>query len=94
MKKPETRFKEKVIAELKKLPVWFLKTQEMARHGTPDLLICAGGKFVAWELKVDADIEPLQAYNLERIRNADGSAHVVTPENFEECLNNLKEFIA
>lgn len=93
MKKPETKFKERVITELKKFPVWFIKTQEVGRHGTPDLLICAGGFFVAWELKVDAEIEPLQTYNLEKIMEADGIGRVVSPKNLRECLNELKELI-
>mgnify|MGYP006391053515 CR=1 FL=1 len=50
--KPETKFQNRVLKDLKKLDnLWVLKTQEKTRKGVPDLLICANGKFVAIELK-------------------------------------------
>jgi hypothetical protein len=91
VKKPETVFKEKVIDRLKEIPrLWFIKTQEVGRHGTPDLLLCYRGRFFAWELKVDDECQALQQYNLNRISEAGGVAREVTPGNFEQCLNELK----
>ena len=87
----ETRFKEKVIKELKKIPLtWFVKIQMVATRGIPDLLICCNGVFVAWELKVkDNKADPLQAHVIEKIREASGLAYVVTPENLEDALDHL-----
>jgi hypothetical protein len=94
MKKPETKFKEKVLGDLKELPVWFIKTQEVARCGTPDLLICAGGVFVAWELKTDeGEPDGLQLYNIKRINDANGVGLVVSPENYKTALEQLKGYL-
>lgn len=88
---PETRFKEKVQRRLKKLPlVWFVKIQQVAIRGIPDILICANGKFIAWELKVgNNNLTALQKYNIEMINKAHGIAREVTPENLEERLEEL-----
>lgn len=99
MKKPETKFKEKVLDKLRELkrsgwPLWYFKTQEIGRHGIPDIIICIHGIFVAWELKVDADIEPLQTHNLEKINEAHGIGRVVSPKNLNQCLTELKELAA
>lgn len=91
-KKPETRFKEKVKADLDTLErVWYLKTQEMTRRGTPDILACVNGKFFALELKVDSRIDPLQEWNLQKIRKANGSGWEVNPTNWPELFSILKQ---
>lgn len=104
MKQPETKFKEKVLAKLMVLKlqtkgkIWYLKTQEKATRGIPDILICAGGIFLAWELKVGKNkASGLQDFILQKINEAGGIAKVVTPENLDEaymevqclCLLNL-----
>ena len=89
-KKPETKFEEKVVKLLDKVPhTWHFKAQLVARRGIPDRIICAGGWFVAWELKVDSPLSALQKHNLELIDNALGIARVVTPSNLYECLKEL-----
>lgn len=88
----ETSFKIKILPKLKALPnSWVLKTQEVARAGTPDILMCLYGKFVAIELKTDDGIiSPLQKYNLEKIKTCSGLALVITPSNTEEMLAVLE----
>jgi len=92
---PETKFKIKVMADLKKLPrTWFVKTQQVAIRGTPDILACLGGAFVALELKRDEHerADPLQAHNLDMIEFAGGHAYVVHPANWPAvyaALTNL-----
>jgi hypothetical protein len=86
-KKPETLFKEKVQKDLKKLPnTWCEKIQQVCIRGTPDLLCCIAGKFVAIELKASSSEVPdaLQDHKLQSIANADGMALVVNPENWTE----------
>ena len=91
---PESRFKIKVKDALRGLglgPIWFTKVQQVSLRGTPDLLMCIAGRFVAWELKVGDNVaDALQKYHLEEIKKAGGIARVVYPENLNECLEELK----
>ena len=58
------------------------------QRGTPDLLICVGGRFVAIELKVPGKTAaPLQLMELQKIRNAGGRAEV-----FDD-IENIRRFI-
>ena len=78
-KKPETKFKEHVIDRLKVIPgLWAEKIQQVTIRGTPDLLLCFRGWFVAWELKVGDNVpDPLQEYKLLCIQEAGGVARAV-----------------
>lgn len=84
----ETLLKIKVLQALDKLPnTWFLKTQEVARSGVPDLLMCVAGTFVAIELKTeDGVISKLQEYNLKRIEDTGGVSFVLTPSNLDTSI--------
>ena len=88
----ETKFKEKVIADLKTLPeCWWIKTMERGRNGTPDLLICLSGKFIAIELKREKGIvTPLQAHTLKKITMARGLAFDTTPSAWADHFATLK----
>jgi hypothetical protein len=85
-KKPETLFKEKVLEDLKKVPrCWFFKVEAGAVRGIPDVIICVDGLFVALELKVPPNTcEPLQEYNIYKIRKANGQAWECTPALWPE----------
>ena len=89
----ESAFKEKVIRDLKTLSeCWFIKTQERGRRGTPDLLICLRGKFVAIELKrEDGEVTPLQLHTLSKIADAQGMHAVMTPSMWPDYFKRLKE---
>lgn len=91
----------KVIPRLEKMvkagaPLyWFIKEAGSLR-GIPDLIICANGSFVAWELKRSRDEAEkttgrivLQRYTLLRIQRAHGVAEIVHPENLEDNLRVL-----
>jgi hypothetical protein len=94
-KKPETSFKEKVLKDLRKLPKsWWVKTQQVSISGTPDILGCLDGKFIAIELKrsLKASISPLQEYNLKLISAvACGVGIVTSPENWDKTITMLRE---
>lgn len=92
MKKEETKFKEKILARLKELPnTWVVKIQQVVIRGTPDILLCIKGHFVAIELKTDTgELDELQIYNLHKIEEAGGSSFVMTPENCFAVLMELK----
>ena len=91
MKKPETKFREKVDAFLDSIWAWHESIQQKAIRGTPDKLCCIHGKFVALELKASekATITVLQRHKLKEIFENGGYAYLVYPENFDEIKANL-----
>lgn len=92
-KKPETLLKEKVLRDLKTIPnIYFVKIQQVTIHGTPDILACISGFFVAIEMKKDhkTEPEPRQIYDLEKVKNARGIALIVDPLNWPGHLAYLK----
>ena len=83
--KPETQFRQaQVIPFLKtlKCTVYF-PVQQVAIVGTPDMLLCCRGRFVALELKSrGGTLSPLQKYNLDRVSARGGVAIVASPDNW------------
>jgi hypothetical protein len=97
-RKPETVFKEKVIAYLKKLPrTWYVVVDQRALRGTPDLICCINGHLVGIELKASISEThnsarfKLQQYNLDKIRKAKGFGFVIYPENWDKARLRLKD---
>jgi hypothetical protein len=92
MKKPETKFKEKVQKDLKSLDNFYmLKTQERARRGVPDIIFCANGGFGALELKrEEEELEPLQEVKIQEIRQAKGFALMVKPSTWPTTFQLIK----
>lgn len=88
MAKPETKFKVKVLAELRKIPCsYWQKLNDRTTAGLPDLIGCYRGHFFAIELKSGKPkASPLQRQVLDYIENAGGHAFVMSPENFKEVL--------
>ena len=90
--KPETLFKNKVRKALKSLPAcWFTKIQQVTINGTPDILACINGIFVALELKAsysDRETE-LQKYNLKKIGESGGYGIVAHPDNWDTIYKFL-----
>lgn len=93
MKQPETKFKERVIRDLKTIPnCWFIKTQERSRRGVPDILICLRGRFIAIELKTDTGrLDKLQAITLDKIVDAGGTAFPTSPSRWERDFHLLSK---
>jgi hypothetical protein len=91
-KKQETSFKEKVQKDLKTLPNIFAeKIQQVGIRGTPDLLLCIGGFFVAIELKIDGEKpDPLQEYKLGLIKKAGGISLTATPSNWDRVFESIR----
>lgn len=89
--KPETRFKEKVLRELRALPGCHAeKIQQKTIRGTSDIHVCLRGWFVALELKVGTGrTDPLQDHVLACVERAGGLAYVATPENWAGILATL-----
>ena len=96
-KQDETRFKERVKEDLKRISkhCWHTKVQQRAIRGTPDILACVCGVFIAIELKRSAAEEPdrLQRLNIERIKLAGGIGLVAFPENWAEVYKEILSIV-
>lgn len=93
--KPETKFRQKLRAELEEIPNSFWESiQQKAIQGTPDLLGCVNGRFVGLELKASlvSKLTPLQEHKLSLIRKAGGFGEMVCPENKDDILRELYSF--
>lgn len=59
-------------------------------NGTPDLICCINGRFVAIEVKSESGkSSPLQLERLEQIKKAGGVAIVSKPSQWEELKETL-----
>lgn len=90
--KPETVFQTKFLKLLKQLPnTWYVKVSQKTISGTPDILLCVNGYFVAIELKASgkAQMSKLQEYESDRIMEANGSFYVCHPGNCDVVLSDL-----
>jgi len=97
---PETKFKNKILPKLKKLPnsYWFVH-EAINRRGIPDIIGCVNGVFVGLELKkneAEANRQTgriiRQRAEIKRINDAYGFAAIVYPENFEDIYEQLQLF--
>ena len=69
---------------------WVVKTCPPIAAGTPDLLACIGGKFIAIECKSErGNLSQIQVHTLQRIRGAGGIALVVSPRNVGEVVYRI-----
>jgi len=92
LQKPETKFRNRFRKRLDIIPnSWFESIQQKSISGTPDILGCINGYFVALELKatLKSPVTELQKHKLKKIYDSGGFAAVVHPENMEEVLENL-----
>lgn len=92
-RKAESIFQDKVLADLDELPyTWSEKISQIAIRGTPDIICCIAGNFVALELKASAHSPSsrLQDYKIQKIIEAGGFGLVVFPEIWPAVLKKLK----
>ena len=93
----EKQFENKVKAFLNDHGCWYLKTWSngIQREGVPDILACVNGYFVAIELKAsNGTVKPLQRYNIEKIRESEGVAIVLYPDEFERFKKMIMLLLA
>ena len=91
MKKPETKLKEKELADLKGLGAWAEKIQQVGKVGTPDILACYKGVFIALELKsLESELPSrAQVIKLRKVKKAGGFSAIVTPLNWPEIKKEI-----
>ena len=75
----EQAIQRKILDYLSTLPdCWAFKCITSNRSGTPDIIACIGGRFVALEVKtIKGQPSPIQVVQMQRIRDAGGIAEVV-----------------
>ena len=86
----ESTLQRKVIALLRKQGAYVFKVvgSPLQQRGTPDLLVCYQGRFLALEPKRPGEKStPLQEYEMQKVRTALGSAYRV--ESVAEVVDIL-----
>lgn len=83
----EKRFEWKVRDYLESIGAWVVKYHgnAMSANGTPDLLVCYCGVFMAIEVKATkGKPTELQKYKIKKINEACGVGLVLWPDGFED----------
>jgi hypothetical protein len=90
-KNPETFLKERFLRDVRDFPnLWVEKIQQMTIRGTPDILGCVNGRFIAVELKAGSKVHPLQQHKLDKIHEAKGISLVCDWDNYESTLGIIQ----
>ena len=72
---------------MKSVGAYFIKTHgdRFTKVGTPDIIACVKGYFVAVEVKAEnGKPSELQKYHIEQIKNAGGYGFILYPKDFEK----------
>ena len=88
----EKVFENKIKSYLKSIGAYFIKTHgdRFSKVGTPDILACVNGQFVAVEVKAEnGKPSELQLHHIEQIRKAGGVAYILYPKDFEEFKTQM-----
>ena len=88
----EKIFENKIKSYLKSIGAYFIKTHgdRFSKVGTPDIIACVNGRFVAIEVKAEnGKPSELQLYHLEQIRKAGGVGYLLYPKDFEKFKNEM-----
>ena len=73
----EAKDQSKILAHLEEEGAWVIKTQSTNKNGTPDILGCLNGRFIAVEVKTTSGtLSRLQELKLQQIERAGGIAFV------------------
>jgi Holliday junction resolvase len=90
----EKIFENKIKSYLKSIGAYFIKTHgdRFSKVGTPDIIACVNGRFVAIEVKAEnGKPSELQLYHLEQITNAGGISYLLYPKDFEQFKKDMEE---
>lgn len=90
----ERNFQARFLRRLRQIPrSWWVKVNDKATIGVPDILGFVNGYGFALELKTKSKLSELQHYTLNIIDSrARAQSFVVTPENAEEILAYIAAF--
>nr|WP_026681362.1 VRR-NUC domain-containing protein [Priestia megaterium] len=91
---PEKKVENQIKSYLDKIGAYHRKTHGslFSKAGTPDILACIKGRFVAIEVKREegGEVSPLQKANIKMIQQAGGVAFVAS--SLKETKQYLAEF--
>lgn len=88
----EKAFENKIKAYLKSIGAYFIKTHgdRFSRVGTPDIIACVNGQFVAVEVKAEkGKPSELQLHHIEEIKKSGGYATILYPKDFENFKKEM-----
>lgn len=83
----EQDVQRKIIKYLESLGAWTVKTISTNKRGTPDVLACLDGQFIAIEVKREGKlntVSPIQQFQLDKIVEAGGIA--VAADSVEKII--------
>lgn len=92
----EKNFENKVKNYLTSKGCWCVKyfANKFTPVGIPDLLICCNGHFIGAEIKSKTGTpSELQKYHIEKIKQSNGHALVLRPQNFDEFKELIEELL-
>ena len=92
----EKIYENKIKTYLKSIGAYFIKTHgdRFSRIGTPDILACINGKFVAVEVKGEkGKPSDLQLYHIDQIQKAGGYGTVLYPKDFEKFKKDVESLL-
>ena len=92
----EKIFENKIKSYLKSIGAYFIKTHgdRFSRIGTPDIIACINGKFVAVEVKGEkGKPSDLQLYHINQIQKAGGYGTVLYPKDFEKFKKDVESLL-
>lgn len=86
----EQQIQKEIIKYLESIGAYTIKTIKTSKAGTPDIIACLDGKFIAIEVKRKGNKPtPLQLAKLDKIRESGGIAFIAYSK--DEVINQLKE---
>ena len=92
----EKIYENKIKSYLKSIGAYFIKTHgdRFSKVGTPDILACVNGKFVAVEVKGEkGKPSELQLYHIEQIQKAGGYGIILYPKDFEKFKKDVENLL-
>lgn len=92
----EKVFENKIKVYLKSIGAYFIKTHgdRFSKVGTPDILACVNGHFVAVEVKAEnGKPSELQLYHIEQIKKSGGYAEILYPKDFEKFKKSMSNLL-
>ena len=92
----EKIYENKIKSYLKSIGAYFIKTHgdRFSRIGTPDIIACINGKFVAVEVKGEkGKPSDLQLYHIDQIEKAGGYGTVLYPKDFEKFKKDVESLL-
>lgn len=90
----EKVFENKIKSYLKSIGAYFIKTHgdRFSKVGTPDILACVNGNFVAIEVKGEkGKPSELQCYHIEQIIKAGGIGYILYPKGFDNFKRDMEK---